>query len=357
MARRRGSSWQGSLKTPEKYYRYSFPTEALAEDWERIAKEARSAGQEIPAPDTTGDTKPILRKFFQQHREFIWPSTLPRNVENNQKAVERFLGSDIPLHHINLKRLTQMVTDMQREGFAPGTINTRLSHIKILLRYARRLDLVDDDFDYPWVRKEENSRLRFLTVEEEQSLLQLFDHWGQDHMVRLVSTLIDTGCRPGELIHGQTKGAPIKWSEVSKSAGGTAPDVNDPTTGQATPVISIMRTKTGKFRVLPLTDRAKNAFLASKQQGDSRPFGNLRVEDVSRSFREAAMHLGLNDGNKNSMDNAVLYTCRHTCASRLVQRGADIRRVMQWMGHSNIATTLRYAKLTPTDIFELRGML
>jgi len=30
---------------------------------------------------------------------------------------------------------------------------------------------------------------------------------------------------------------------------------------------------------------------------------------------------------------------------------------MQWMGHTNINTTLRYAKLTPGDIFALGDML
>ena len=63
----------------------------------------------------------------------------------------------------------------------------------------------------------------------------------------------------------------------------------------------------------------------------------------------AADHLG--------MEDVVLYTMRHTCASRLVQRGADLRRVMQWMGHSNINTTLKYAKLTPTDIFSIGDLL
>jgi integrase len=209
--------------------------------------------------------------------------------------------------------------------------------------------MVDEDLEFPWVKPVDNARMRFLTETEETQMLRLLDHWGRDDMVRLISVLIDTGCRPSELIFGESKGAPIKWSEVSVSAGGTAPDVNDPATGLPKAVISLMRTKTGKYRVLPLTDRAKNAFLASKQRGDQRPFGVLRCDMVSEQFRKAADHLGLED--------VVLYTCRHTCASRLVQRGADLRRVMQWMGHTNINTTLRYAKLTPTDIFAIGDLL
>lgn len=350
MARRRGTSWQGSLKTPEKYFRYSFPTEAQAVEWEREAKAARKAGHPIPDPTTDRDhVRPTLRTFFKTYSHNIWPNALTRNVASNQRACERWVGRDTPLHHITLKRLTLAVGDMQKAGNAAGTINTRLSHLKVLLRYAKRLDMVDEDLEFPWVKPVDNARMRFLTETEETQMLRLLDHWGRDDMVRLISVLIDTGCRPSELIFGESKGAPIKWSEVSVSAGGTAPDVNDPATGLPKAVISLMRTKTGKYRVLPLTDRAKNAFLASKQRGDQRPFGVLRCDMVSEQFRKAADHLGLED--------VVLYTCRHTCASRLVQRGADLRRVMQWMGHTNINTTLRYAKLTPTDIFAIGDLL
>ena len=210
--------------------------------------------------------------------------------------------------------------------------------------------MVDGELEFPWEKqREDNSRLRFLTVEEETQLLALMNHWGLTEVAQMVATLIDTGCRPSELFFGESKGAPVKWSEVSKSAGGTAPDVNDPETGKPKAVISLMRTKTGKYRVLPLTDRARDAFLASKQRGDKRPFGDMRCDTLSDHMRAAADHLGMPD--------VVLYTTRHTCASRLVQRGADIRRVMQWMGHTNLNTTLKYAKLTPTDIFKLETLL
>ena len=38
---------------------------------------------------------------------------------------------------------------------------------------------------------------------------------------------------------------------------------------------------------------------------------------------------------------------RHTFASRLVQAGVSLRKVAEWMGHTSIATTMRYAHLQP----------
>lgn len=350
MARRRGNSWQGALKTPEKYYRYSFPTEALAADWEREAKAAKKAGHPIPEPTVISNSRPTLKQFFEQQRDVIWPDHLPRNVESNQRACLAVLGGDILIQQLTLRRLNEFVSDLLRKGNKPSTINTRLSHLNVLLQHARGLDLVDEVPRMPWRQHTtDNSRMRFLTENEEEALLKLLRHWGFDLEADLTEALIDTGCRPSELIHAESRGEPIKWSEVSVSAGGEAPDVNDPATGEARAVISLLRTKTGDYRVIPLTDRAKRSFLRSKQRGDPRPFGRIRADDISACIRRAADHLGMHD--------VVLYTMRHTCASRLVQRGADLYRVMKWMGHTNIKTTQRYAKLTPSDIFGLGELL
>ena len=272
-----------------------------------------------------------------------------RTQDANQRACERFLGANRELPDITTRVLHEALADMIELKHKPSTINSRMSHLRVLMRHGKRLGVVDHDIDYPFQKVGDNSRLRFLTVDEEKQIVGLFYHWGLVEHAQIIETLIDTGCRPGELLLGETKGEPIRWSEVSVSAGGTAPDVNDPATGQPCAVISLNRTKTGKYRVIPLTNRARAAFRASKERGDVRPFGDMRTDTMSQNFRGVLEHL--------AMDDVVLYTLRHTCASRLVQRGADLRRVMQWMGHTNINTTLRYAKLTPTDIFSLKEML
>jgi hypothetical protein len=40
-------------------------------------------------------------------------------------------------------------------------------------------------------------------------------------------------------------------------------------------------------------------------------------------------------------DQVVPHILRHTCASRLVQGGIDIRRVQMWLGHQTLQMTMR----------------
>ena len=43
----------------------------------------------------------------------------------------------------------------------------------------------------------------------------------------------------------------------------------------------------------------------------------------------------------------TIHLCRHTCASRLVQRGVPILLVKDWLGHEDIENTMIYAHLQP----------
>jgi site-specific recombinase XerD len=75
------------------------------------------------------------------------------------------------------------------------------------------------------------------------------------------------------------------------------------------------------------------------------PLFQISRASYTKHYRKIADHLKLGK-------DVVIHTLRHTCASWLVQRGVDLRRVQVWMGHKSIQTTLRYAKLSPKSLFE-----
>ena len=66
----------------------------------------------------------------------------------------------------------------------------------------------------------------------------------------------------------------------------------------------------------------------------------------------ARAHLGFAEDRQ-----FVIHTLRHTCASRLVQRGVGLKVVQQWMGHKTIQVTMRYAHLAPGHLMEAAAVL
>ena len=53
----------------------------------------------------------------------------------------------------------------------------------------------------------------------------------------------------------------------------------------------------------------------------------------------------------------IPHALRHTCASRLVQRGVSLLVVKEWMGHKSIVTTQRYSHLAAQNLFDAARVL
>lgn len=96
------------------------------------------------------------------------------------------------------------------------------------------------------------------------------------------------------------------------------------------------RTKSGKWREIPIFDGAKEALEA--MNGESVLFEGIHPDSISRSFRRTVRSCGL---------GGSLHSLRHTFCSHLVMANVPLRQVQAWAGHANSATTERYAHLIP----------
>ena len=345
---KRGNKWQARVNEPNvKYHRYSFTTEAAAIQWEREARAAIARGATVDSPSESMGGLPVS-EYFNKVGHLLWddPSKPLQGIKNFVKTM-----GDMPIEALNQSQVETFIEECRGE-YSPLTINVRLSNLRMLHRHAikkgHNVNVIEFD---RLSEKDCVGRLKFLNDTEEQIFTEGFNNLPTPDFFHAFNFLLDTGCRPHEIFPTRAKHPPIGWSNVSRSAGGTFEDITDPTTGRTRAVVSFGRGKTGAnaIRVIPLTQRALDALVYFKDIGADRPF-NIKLDHFRRFMNAIKI-------DQNLDDDIVPYTLRHTCASRLVQRGASIFKVMKWMGHTKIETTMIYAKLRQSDVFELSDLL
>lgn len=103
-------------------------------------------------------------------------------------------------------------------------------------------------------------------------------------------------------------------------------------------------TKSGRSRTIPLTTRVKDVLRASRPARKG-PFIHIKQQQFRTVWHAAKEDCGLADDA-----DVVPHILRHTCASRLVRGGIDLRRVQMWLGHQTLQMTMRYAHLATRDL-------
>lgn len=235
-----------------------------------------------------------------------------------------FFGPACKLADLTRDDVDRWLADCERRGNSNSTINRKRSALSKLGRVAYEYGGMQEPLKLPRQRKEPVGRIRQISKQEEAMLLEHFRVLGQDDMHEAVMVLIDTGMRRGELLN-------LRPTDVDMETG----------------VIMVYGvegrgTKNGKIRSVPMTNRVR-AVMAKRQIG-ARCF-TLSESDMRHAWDRVRGFMGLAEDK-----DFTLHVCRHTCASRLVSKGVSLNVVQAWLGHSNIATTMRYSHLYPSDL-------
>lgn len=272
-----------------------------------------------------------LQQAYDRTHAQHW-SGIPSEKTNeiNATAALEFFGRDTLVTAVNGDRLDAYVEYLiKKRGNSNATINRKLSALSKILATARERGHVTE---IPRLarRQERIGRIRFLTVTEEAALLQWFAHIGMPDHREAIIILIDTGFRTGEL-----------WRLEARDV--------DLTRG----TITLWVTKSKKPRTIPMTSRVREIITARCQLY---PSGQLFPGSSKPWMRQQWDHVRALMQMVHDQD-FVPHMLRHTCCSRLVQRGVPLTHVQKWMGHSDIKTTMRYAHLAPHDLFSAVAVL
>jgi integrase len=271
---------------------------------------------------TEGST---LRAWLHRTYESVWKDS--RSASTfwvNIGTVCKDRIAELPVAAVTHAELKAYAARCREAGSSPGTVNRRLSLISKALGEAVKDGAIAGRPPMPMQREPKGKEV-YLTEAQEAALLAAAKTLPSVEgalMLALLEFLLDTGARLGEALR-------LTRDDYDRAS------------------VLFRETKNGKPRRVPLTARAAYAADVLTAPG----WGVALTKDwCEYRFGRLRRVSGLPDA-------VTLHTLRHTCASRLIQRGADLYRVKEWLGHSSITVTERYAHLCPSRLDDMAALL
>lgn len=270
-----------------------------------------------------------LSEAITQVYEGKWKQNKDAEGANRRaKGLIEHIG-DIPIGKIDDDIVAELIKKLEATGIKPATINRYLATLKTILRYKRQ------PWDHIKLKKVRNGRIRVVSQKEEQAAVNMLRNTAHSdrryfypEVADLVEVLVDTGMRLSELLH-------LTYDDVNFKSN----------------MISIWINKGDRPRSIPMTSRVKRLMKARQEANPAKPF-NVTVYQADKAWEWVRDQMGLKEDKE-----FVLHALRHSCASRLVNRGIDLYVVKEWLGHSSIQVTEKYAHLNPEKLSHAANML
>lgn len=236
-----------------------------------------------------------------------------------------FFGPAVNINRIDQVEMTKFVDHNRDQGYSASTMHLMNATLRGILNHAWERGHRSERAPFVKSDKIRNTRIRFMSREEELKVLHFFRTTGGEKYAEVTEFLVDTGARKSEMLN-------LKWGDVDLKPGR----------------ITFWETKTNEPRTVRMTQRVKEALRVRRLNSSCNGAPQCLVfEDICettlyKAWRNMRECLGFIDDNQ-----FVLHMLRHTCCTRLLGNGVDIRTVQQWMGHSSLQMTQRYAHFIP----------
>ena len=303
-----------------------FGTRKQADRWAKRLEAKILDGRQIP---TLEEEHRTLNDLIDRYREDVLPSLRGRGREHRDKHLtwwaER-LGSQT-LRHLRRSAVHEVLLKLEKgdtlsgKPASPATRNRYLAALRHALSYAvRRLEWIESNPVGKMLEREPRGRVRFLSDEERDQLLEVCRESENSRLYPLVVLALFTGARRGELLA-------LRWGNVDWKRH----------------VAVLEDTKNRERRALPITGHALELLqdLAKVRRIDSdlifaNPAGKATFP---RKAWEAALRAA-------QIDDFRFHDLRHSAASYLAMNGATLAEIAEVLGHKTLAMVKRYSHLT-----------
>ena len=254
----------------------------------------------------------------------------PKTLENYSLWLNRFVNyiGNVDVRDIKSMQILDYRMYLNQLWLSKKTINYHIVALRSLFKFCLKKDIDCIIPNKLEVVKMPNREINFLTQEEVQKVLEAPSQYEKNEFIKkrdtaILQMLYGTGLRVTELIN-------LKRSQIDSE----------------TKQFSVMG-KWSKIRAIFMTENAKQAlveYLKSRTDDSEYLFvsasANSRWKKLSRNSIEDIVKKYKNfSGIKKKL---TPHTLRHSFATALLQKWADLRAVQALLGHSSITTTQIY---------------
>lgn len=268
-------------------------------------------------------TKWTLEEAVKQTQAIVWSGKGGESSSMiNANLILAYFGPETLIDSITLKQIDAFVEHcLSNVGNTGATVNRKLACLSRIMRTAFERGELSAIPRMPR-RREGEHRVRFLTTREEEHLQEVLTCCTQD-IQDAVMMLLYTGFRCGELWR-------LEVRDVDFDHG----------------TLTAWKTKNRHPRTIPIVGSIKGIVerrVCMVEHGRLFPKGSN--EWLRRPWVTIRHLMGMDND-----EQFVPHMLRHTCATRLSQAGVTMPIIKEWMGHSTITTTARYAHFSPKDL-------
>lgn len=208
-----------------------------------------------------------------------------------------------------------LIGDLIQEGLKikkPSTLVREISVLKRVFNWGMDWGLIQSNpISRVSLPKGATKRVRWITLYEEAGLLLASPAWLQN----IILFALDSGLRRSEILG-------LTWENVNMEK----------------KYITVIKSKNGQLRSVPMTEKVFDILSHFPyRSGNVFVFEGapISVNQLEYEFQKAI--------KKADIKDLHFHDLRHTCATRMVQRGVDLYSVSVILGHTSMEMTRRYS--------------
>ncbi len=294
----------------------------------------------------------LLKKWlFNVKKNEVKISSFEDYYRTYNNYIAPFLISDLPLNEIKSLKIQELYSELIKKGYSTSVIRKTHKLLSQFFKYAEKegyivknpcatVTLPKNKQNVKNILTSKKTRFNYFNEEEIKELLELFR---KTRYYNIIVFALGTGMREGEILGLQWNDLDFKNKEINviHNLSYVAEIEEDGTTKYKT----ILQTPKSEnaIRIIPMSELIFNLLNNLKRNSDyvfaTEKGTHYDLKWIQKRWRQLL--------KGTDLENKRFHDLRHTFATMLLLKGANLIQIKELMGHSSVKITEIYLDVLP----------